>query len=267
MKLIIISLIIIQLSFVFLSNICFSQISKGDNYFINEMTNEKTYYYSSDTIKDQLVANNLGRLREIETALNKLPIDKCHHGFILYSFVVDTIGKLINVKLLSEPYNKKMDSLILATFLRFPDSWFPAKLNNQPVTAYGKIGFQLLNAKYKSGMYRDKSIQIHTFGVTQNATEVGYTKNVSYSENCENGNYFYDLGLEEYKKENFKKAIYNFKSVAIYNHFDTEALYHLGISYIKLNKFENACKTFKESAEYGDEKSIQIFIENCKAFK
>ncbi len=259
--------IIIQLFFVLLSTICFSQIYKSNDYFYNEMTNEKTYYYSSDTIKDQLVANNLGRLREIEAALNKLPIDKCHHGLILYSFVVDSIGKLHNVKLLSEPYNKKMDSLILATFLSFPESWVPVKLNNEPITAYGKVGFHLLNAKYKSSMYRDKSIQTHTFGVTQNATEVGYTKKVSYSANCENGDYFYDLGLEEFKKENFKKAVYNFKSVAIYNPFDTETLYHLGIAYVKLNKLEKACETFKESAEYGDEKSIQIFMENCKAFK
>ncbi len=267
MKLIIKSIIIFQLFFVFISKISFSQVPEGNNYFIDEVTYQKTYYFSSDTIKDQLVSNNLGRLREIESALNKLPIDKCHHGLILFSFVVDSIGMLHNVKLLSEPYNKKMDSLILATFLGFPDFWIPVKLNNERVTAYGKVGFQLLNTKSKTRIYRNESSKSLGTGVVEYTKTIGLTQNVSYDSNCENRNYFYDLGLKEFDDGNYKKAIYYFKSVAIYNHFDTESLYHLGISYIKLDKFEKACHTFKESADYGDEKSIQIFSENCKAFK
>jgi tetratricopeptide (TPR) repeat protein len=74
----------------------------------------------------------------------------------------------------------------------------------------------------------------------------------------------YNVGVSKMGVAKYKLATAYFLVTIHYTSKDIDAYYNLGVSYVKQNDFENACKAFKAGREHGDSGVDDLIKKYCK---
>jgi tetratricopeptide (TPR) repeat protein len=217
----------------------------------------------SDSAIQQFKQMNSDKMNALTNSFSMLPIDRCHHGLFTLFAEFDTLGYVKKCELISKSINAKIDSLIIKIFLN-SNKWNLVVNNEMKKPFSSKFTFRLINLFEKRKFERTEKTS-HNFTQRYTTTERSYKVQNSFSssKNCNDGDYFYEIGLKEFNSGNYKKAIQNFTLTLSFNPYDLYALYNLGVSNLKLNKIDKACECFQKGIEYGDVNAEKTYKLKC----
>lgn len=230
---------------------CYCQDRSGD--VLKFLSGSKGLSYTSgDSITKIFYSLNAERIENLRVSFSYLPIDRCHKGRIELLVEVDTLGEITSIHS-KEPINFKMDSTIISLVKNLDGKW-QTEYNGNKYEYKGSLTFLLFNEYSTVRSSR-----------AAGPRQVMYKQERQYDpiKNCENADYYYDLGVKEFGKENYKSAVSNFNNALELNPYDLDALHNLAICYIKLDKKKDACKCFKRSILLGDEVKEEIINKYC----
>ena len=74
---------------------------------------------------------------------------------------------------------------------------------------------------------------------------------------------YYNKGVKYFEKENYEKAIENFKKAIKMDAYDIDALFNCAVSYIKLNDTESACNYLNQIKEIGKPDGDKLIMKYC----
>lgn len=225
-------------------------------------------YVSGDSVQQEFYRLNQLKFEELRNTYSSLPIDRCHHGRLSMTIYFDSIGQVAFVKLISGTSNKMLDSALIDSTINFPGKWKCLVQDGSPIGFKGTFAFELYNTLYISKSNRSEGYErdARTNGVNHVITH-SLTSGYDYRKKCEDADFFYKQGIEESKKLNYKRAIYNFTNAVSNNPYDLDALYNLAQVYLKVDKLKDACECLNHSAEYGDRSVVELIKINCSSLK
>ncbi len=218
---------------------------------------------SSEKLDTTIVKDKLDKLHELNQYVAKsvideflvLPIDRCRQNLILISFSIDTLNQAEKINLKIGTGIAKIDSSLIAIVKKNDGRWKGVEFQNR------KLKFEVrLEAKFNDF---SKEIAREIDHPTEFYATMIRNGQANISKACEDDFYFYEKGIEEFKKGNFKYAAQDFNLALKANPYDLDALYNLSVSYFKLEKPEKACKCLKEASDYGDSRSIIDYKQRC----
>lgn len=221
-----------------------------DNHISEIMQN--TYFYG-DSVSAVFYAENLNRINDINLEVFNLPIDKCRIDYIIIKIYVDPIGMAQEAIILSGTGNPRIDNRIKKTVVYYPGLW--------------KTPYWEGTAVYFTGLIVFMPSVLNMFSILQNRglnNKLGYRSRVYGNwEACEQNEYYFNEGLKCFKKEDYKGSVKFFKKAIEYNRFDFDALYNLGISYVRRNDLIKACEWFGRGSENGDPSAEAAWEKHC----
>ena len=225
-------------------------------------------YVSGDSVQREFYQLNQLNFEALRNTYSALPIDRCHHGRLSMTIYIDSIGQVAFVKLINGTSNKMLDSALIDSTFNFPGKWNCLMQNGSPIGFKGIFAFELYNTLYISKSSRSEGYEVDTrTGGTNHVITHSLTSGYNYHKKCEDAEFFYNQGITEAKKLNYKRAIYNFTNAVSNNPYDLDALYNLALVYLKVDKVKDACECLNNSAEYGDHSVDELIETNCKGVK
>lgn len=108
----------------------------------------------------------------------------------------------------------------------------------------------------------DKISGVKIYYFTNNLADFKNNYNPSFSDMRKYQELF-DKGVEAYDKKNFTKAADYFSKAYKINPRNLDALYNQAAAYHESGDKENACKIWKELADFGQTNGIQLYKNNC----
>lgn len=155
-----------------------------------------------------------------------LPIDRCRQNLIEVIFSVDSLSRAENINLKIGTGIAKQDSMIIAILKKSDGRWKPLQFQNRNLSFKTILVVRLNN--FAEEMAKEKDDGTNSF--FNNFVTRGQA---GISKDCEDDTYFYEKGIEEFKKGKFKYAAQDFKLALKSNPYDLDALYNLSVSYFK----------------------------------
>lgn len=199
-------------------------------------------YGTGDTLSMLFFSNNLDRIENINLKIFELPIDKCKIDYISVNVFIDPIGVAEDVKILSGSGYKKTDELIRKTILSYGGLWKTFYFEGLTANFTGLIIFHRGFGKvYFNG---NNFIDMNT-------------------ESCKENEYYFNEASKRYQAEDYKGAVKLYKKALSYNSYDADATYNIGISYLKLNKPQEACEWFSKGDFIGDPAAAAAVKKHC----
>jgi len=144
-------------------------------------------------------------------------------GQSIVKFFVDSTGKVCQLSVRQSSGNLELDTEALRVVSIMPN-WIPA---------------YIINSKRRVGVFCDLPV---SFGKESELSEV---KKI----NKELSQMSFKKGIEFSLSENLSDAKEEYKKAYIFDCYNGDALYNLGITYFKLNQSDSACVSWKELKE------------------
>jgi tetratricopeptide (TPR) repeat protein len=201
---------------------------------------------------------NKTKIESLTSAFTNLPIDRCHHGRISLTVYVDSADALTGVRIVHGTENPKTDSLILKEAVSHPGGWKAPEQDGRKINFGANLQFILLNNTTATRYSRSQTTSGNLETITYRAN-----KNYDSRKNCEDADFYYDAGIEEFKKSDYRGAIKSFKKTLQINPYDLDANYNLAVSYLKLGKKKEACECLARASTLGDAASETARLKNC----
>lgn len=227
--------------------------------FMNGPKNKAAVF--GDSIQKKFFALNMVRIENLSSRISALPIDRCHCNQIVLRIYTDTVGKIVNLALLKACNNAKIDSNITNLAVGLPGLWKIPKIGTERYNYEGNLSFVLLNNHAVRSSKREMENGTNRTLSHYNIKQYDHTM---YCSQCD---FYYNKGIEEFKKGDYKSAQKSFSKALEVNAYDTDVLFNLAASYLKQNKNEDACIYLQLAYNYGDITVLETLKENCSASK
>ncbi len=224
---------------------------------------DSTYPYNDSTTKSFYELNG-SLLWKTRTEIRELKFDHCNHRIQIIIYL-DTLGGIKHLQLLESSGLPKIDSIALNKMQVLSDKFHPSIYHSQLTRSIIFIQFKYFddngesyfsNAYPKDGMsYFTQDINIVSYNLSDHGSMI--------QNKCDDDLFYYTEGIKFFGEKKYAKAIYNFSQAMIYNPYDLEALYNMGIAYYKNENTKKACKCFSEGMEKGDIDSFNAYNKYC----
>ncbi len=210
--------------------------------------------------------SNKIRYEELTKAIRKLPINACITKEVKANIVIDEEGNTAGVSIVSGTSYFVLDSIVEYTIMNFEGRWIPLMDGKKGVKFNQNFGFTLFNVYSKKTISKGVSYEKASAsnGLGGKYKTVTHSKEYDLNKNCEDNEYYYLKGVEEYKSKQFILAKSSFIDALDSNPYDLDSKYNLGMCYLMLEKIEKACECFEECSKYGDEVAMQQLNNKCK---
>jgi TonB family protein len=223
--------------------------------------------YLSDTVSQKWFGekNSLKIKDFLYPAVEAIQFDHCHHNQIELALYADTNGILNFVDLIEGTKIPKQDSIIISK-AKTISGWSVTDSSGKKVKAVfiANLIFYDITSKHTHSFNKETD-RTENYLVT--TTSWSYGNTTTYNKHCEDDNYFYDEGLKNFQKGNYSDAIYDFSNASDANPNDIDAIYNLGVCYIKNDKVAKGCDCFNKIKEMGDNSVDNVVKKYCNTLK
>ncbi|MBK6834933.1 MAG: TonB family protein [Bacteroidetes bacterium] len=120
--------------------------------------------------------------------------------------------------------------------------------------------------RYSPAMKNGKKIQYTTTAYYERYIEkegANYEDNISNLECKAFDDYWYNKGAEFFEKNKLDKALYYYENSLFYNPKDIDALYNIGVIYLKMGRTKVACEYWNEIRLLGKNDKDQLIKKYC----
>jgi tetratricopeptide (TPR) repeat protein len=209
--------------------------------------------------------SNKARYGKLTNIIRKLPINACLTKKVTVNIEIDEKGITLNSTIISGTSYSMLDSLVNYSIMSMEGNWVPFMKGDKTTKFNQNFGFTLVNIYSKKSIIKEERQfkRSASNGSGRPYKVVIHSKDYDLNKNCEDNDYYYLRGIEEYKNTKYTLAKSSFSNALDSNPYDLDSQYNLGMSYLKLKKIEKACKCFQKCAKYGDIGAIQQIKKLC----
>ena len=237
---------------------------KYDDDIIKFLSGFKDITYVSGGEQEKAFYNlNEKTITKLSDEIASLPIDRCKSKNINIVFLIDTSGYTHDVLIVSGSLNKKLDSLITEKVKLLNGLWNPIYEDGIKVNFLSNISVVLLNNHSVTRSTRTENNKSYKFGVEQEYTSITQVKGADHDKSCADSNFYYEQGIQEISRSNYKKAANYFSKSILINPYFTDALYNYAVVCFKLNKHKEACESLQTAVYCGDEEAGILLNKMC----
>lgn len=226
------------------------------------------------TYKDTLVhiffIENKTAIWNLRTKISHLNFDHCNRSLRIL-FYLDTAGQVTGQQLLQGTGLISVDSTILSYISDLSGKLKPVEFEGQKMQPALYIRFPFYSQMIEKDLeQRNLAGQINILFML-----LDYSRSRNYNPNnfirfkkevneCTDDIYFYEAGVKSYAEGDYKMAVYNFNQALRSNGRDYDALFNLGLTYVKQDKLKKACECFQSGNEVGYPESKLAIEKYCK---
>jgi hypothetical protein len=252
-------LLILIISITGICSFSFAQMNRTRILLPDSTTAEITdpaYIYKDTLLHLFFIENNIN-IWKLRTKISHLNFDHCNRT-VRILFYLDTAGQVTKQQLLQGTELTSVDSTILTYVSDLSGKLKPVEFEGKNIQSVLYLRFPFYNQVFEKALQERNSVgQINILVMLMDfsmARQRNPNKSLRYKNEmneCTDDIYFYEAGVKSYAEGDLKMAAYNFNQALHANARDYDALFNLGLTYIKQDKLKKACECFQAGSDVG----------------